>query len=280
MNWKKYLSPTEESAELFLKEMKKFGHEQVKKDGQFLGQIHISSENYGYKEKVEEDSEILKSQNILITQALKKSGFYDMVVGMMDYFYPIKTREINNNGLGCSCGIYGRRAWESENPDVTIMVTIHSAAGCAEGIVHELGHYKLHAVGINLEEWPLEIIGNDYEEVYESPVRFDKLRPMAAVIHAQFSYVYVTKFYIPLIEEALSEGECVGATLNTYYQRQAYNLKRIGNGIHTIREHFKAGDKKFYNSLIDLSEEVWKAAFKAFDGVEKEYDWEPIKGKP
>lgn len=261
--------------------MKENGHSPQQKDGRFLGCLHIDEDAHlNERNLLDENYSALWEQNDLIRKALETSGFYNMVVTMMDRFHPLQLKPIYNDGVGCSCGIYGNPITRSDTPDVVIMSTIDSAIGCAEGIVHELGHYKFHTIGINLEDWDQDLIGNEFDEVFNSPVRFDKLRPMGAVMHAEFSYVYVTKFYIKLIKKAKKNGEYLGSTIESLMNRQAYNLKRIGNGIHTIKEHYKPGDEKFYKAFMSLSEKTWNDAFKAFEGCEDDYDWEPVRGKP
>lgn len=86
-------------------------------------------------------------------------------------------------GTGCTCG--------NTTKFGGISSTVNGTLGFAEGIVHELGHWKLHAMGVHLEDWDDQLVGNSPDEMYESPIRKDKPRPMGACIQAQYSYLHV-----------------------------------------------------------------------------------------
>jgi hypothetical protein len=92
-----------------------------------------------------------------------------------------------DHGAGCSCGNTDRFGG--------IESTVHGGLGFAEGIVHELGHWKLHAMGVHLEDWS-HLVANSPSELFESPIRKDKARPMGACIQAQYSYLHVLELNI------------------------------------------------------------------------------------
>jgi len=219
----------------------------------------------------------------------------NMVSEMMDYFIP--ALRVDNEGnviddlnIGCSCGIYGNAPFKTrkhdEPYDVTIMATVDGVVGTCEGLVHELGHYKLHAIGIDLEEWTGQLFTNEKDEVFHSPVRFDKKRPIAAVVQAEFSYIYVTEFYNKFLKwmEDNNKESYETLPIDGYYQRQAYNIKRIGNGIHTIKKVAKLTDegKRFMESFMNYAERVWKDGYLCLKNANKleKFDWEPVEGKP
>ncbi len=83
--------------------------------------------------------------------------------------------------LGSICGSNGIS-------EVYSLVT--NQVGFAEGLVHEMAHCKLRAIGIGLEH-AFHIITNKEEALYKSPIRYDKLRPMSAIIHGQYSFLHV-----------------------------------------------------------------------------------------
>ena len=85
---------------------------------------------------------------------------------------------------GATCGNLGSHVCD-------IFSTINSPIGFAEALVHETGHAKLKMLGISLTTAD-HLITNDPEIVYHSPIRYDCLRPMPAVLHAQYSYTCVT----------------------------------------------------------------------------------------
>lgn len=81
----------------------------------------------------------------------------------------------------------------------TIASTINSYVGFAEAIVHEMGHHKLRALGFQYESAE-RIIRNPSDQKFKSPIRYDCLRPMPAVLHAQYSYTYVSALDIEIIK--------------------------------------------------------------------------------
>src|SRR5919202_1179323 len=73
----------------------------------------------------------------------------------------------------------------------TIASTINSDVGFAEALVHEMAHHKLWALGIEFESAE-RIIRNSPEQKFKSPIRYDCLRSMSAVLHAQYSFTYLS----------------------------------------------------------------------------------------
>lgn len=102
-----------------------------------------------------------------------------------------------DHGAGCSCG--------NTTDFGGIESTVHGGLGFAEGIVHELGHWKLHAMGVHLETWT-HLVANDPEERFESPIRKDQPRPMGACIQAQYSYLHVLELNIVATKHGIAAG--------------------------------------------------------------------------
>ena len=126
-------------------------------------------------------------------------------------------------GHGCICGHYADDfGW--------IYVSAEDVWGFAEGIVHEMAHWKLRALGMWFEEWTDLILLNKPEELYESPVRKDKPRPMGAVLHAQYSYIHVARM-TTLQLQALEKPN------NQDWEWLELHLKRITEGRDTLRQH-------------------------------------------
>lgn len=126
-------------------------------------------------------------------------------------------------GHGCCCGNFGDDyGW--------IYVTADSASGFAEGIVHEMGHWKLKAFGIWFEDWTEELLLNRAHELYTSPVRKDMARPMGAVLHAQYSYVHVAAMCNAVLKATPDPTK-------DDYDWTALQLRRITEGQGTLREH-------------------------------------------
>lgn len=214
---------------------------------------------------------------------------YIMCKSMLDNFMPTVVKEAPYKMMiGCSCGIYGKKPYDDryDKPEISVMATINGTVGAAEGIVHELGHHKLHALGLDLEKYTDDFFENDFEEVFHSPVRFDKKRPISAVVHAEFSYIYVTEYYNKFLDWMLENeiGIYEQNSVRGYFQRQAYNLKRIGNGLNTIPEDMKVTDEgeRFMESLLQYGTKVWYYGYEQLvnAGFDEELDWEPENGKP
>jgi hypothetical protein len=126
-------------------------------------------------------------------------------------------------GHGCSCGNFGDDwGW--------IYVTADCAPGFAEGIVHEMGHWKLRAFGIWFEDWTDQLLLNKPHELYTSPVRKDIERPMGAVLHAQYSYVHVAAMCIAMLKAKHNPN-------GDDYSWAALQIKRITEGQQTLRAH-------------------------------------------
>jgi hypothetical protein len=80
-----------------------------------------------------------------------------------------------------------------------IAATVNTAEGLAQAMVHEMAHNKLLALGVGLESAE-RIVLNLPDEKFKSPIRYDSLRPMPAVIHAQYSFTYVVALSIEIIK--------------------------------------------------------------------------------
>ncbi len=134
---------------------------------------------------------------------------------------PLTRGGLMQGGHGCCCGNYHDDfGW--------IYVTVDDAWGFAEGIVHEMAHWKLRALGVQFEEWDGLLLQNAPTQLYDSPVRKDKPRPMGAVLHAQYSYVYVAEM-VRRMYEAKPDADSADA------QWLSLQLKRIAEGQETLR---------------------------------------------
>lgn len=126
-------------------------------------------------------------------------------------------------GHGCTCGQFSDDwGW--------IYVTADNPWGFAEGIVHETAHWKLRAFGIWFEDWTDTLLANRVDELYASPVRKDKPRPMGAVLHAQYSYVHVAAMCTALLK-------ATPAPTQTDVDWTALQVSRITEGRATLNAH-------------------------------------------
>jgi HEXXH motif-containing protein len=118
----------------------------------------------------------------------------------------------------------------------SMWATIFCPIGLAEAIVHEMAHQKLRVLGVSFES-ATAVVGNDPSDLYVSPIIKDRQRPMTAVLHAEYSYVYVTALDIHLVE-----AEPDSAKRKVLSRMLERNLSRIEEGYDTIRRHFKPGE--------------------------------------
>jgi HEXXH motif-containing protein len=95
----------------------------------------------------------------------------------------------------------GRRGYSShsfESRIGTLCASIEDPIGTAEAFVHEMAHNKLRSLGIMFESTQ-GFIANDPQDLYPSPIRIGVLRPMTAVFHAEYSFIYVTQLYLMML---------------------------------------------------------------------------------
>ena len=115
-------------------------------------------------------------------------------------FYPLR----DLSGARIRPGSKGYISNSYESHIGTLCASIEDPLGTAEAFVHEMAHNKLRALGIMFESTQ-GFITNDPEDRYLSPIRIGVLRPMTAVFHAEYSFIYVTQLYLTLL--AADPGE-------------------------------------------------------------------------
>jgi HEXXH motif-containing protein len=152
---------------------------------------------------------------------------------LMREFHPLALAGLH--GRGSTCG-------SDESQPGKMYATVHSAPGLAEAFLHEMGHSKLRYLGIHLEHAD-RLIANGPDELFVSPLRKDKLRPMSAVVHAEFSYTYVTALDLMMRDsiEALK-----------------INRDRIAEGREVMQQNLKCDEdgKRFFAGFFDWLDEV------------------------
>jgi hypothetical protein len=83
--------------------------------------------------------------------------------------------------------------------------TVNSAVGFAGSLVHEMAHHKLRALGVQFETAE-RLIRNPPEQKFRSPVRYDCLRPMAAVLQGQYAFTYSAAMCLAIIRPRTNPG--------------------------------------------------------------------------
>lgn len=137
----------------------------------------------------------------------------------------------------------GHYSGAASNPE-WIYSSLDDPLGGAEGLLHEYGHLDLKRRGIFYEHWHKGTLLNGPDERYVSPVRKDMLRPMGAVLHAQYSYLYVTEFDVRAWELGIMDRETL-----------TLNQARMAEGVAVIEANVKPAPqcKQFIDHLIAWS---------------------------
>lgn len=176
---------------------------------------------------------------------------YLEIAELVDGVYPLAMEDRTYPAsAGCVCG---------RGPDFcTVYATTYDPIGFCEGIVHELGHWKLIALGVRLEEWDA-LLENDPGETTESPVRKDKPRPAGAVLHAHYSYVSLTQLDTKIYHHFAPDGPDPDPNFHDMVLNNlSMNLPRIVEGQETIPA-FCRGDSRgqpWIDSLVEWGDRV------------------------
>jgi hypothetical protein len=133
-----------------------------------------------------------------------------------------------------------------------IYVTVDDEFGCAEGIAHELAHQKLASLGVWLTKWD-NLVANEPDEEYVSPIRKDALRPMGAVLHAQYAYLHVLN--MALRSYALESDEFVRGRLPANIRRYR---KVVVEGHEILESNLRtdADGEGFYYAMREWTQEL------------------------
>jgi len=153
---------------------------------------------------------------------------------------------------GCSSGHYNPL---HHNPPLSnfvnaVYVTIESPQGCAEGIYHEVGHARLNALNLHIEQHDGRLFSNSQDELYESPIRRDKKRPLSAVIQAIYSWIIFSE----------NDLQCAKITGNATESAEYLitNLPKIEDGLVTIRQHIRCTPEgtAFFDGYFEWGDDV------------------------
>ncbi|HKX45195.1 MAG TPA: PqqD family peptide modification chaperone [Planctomycetota bacterium] len=138
----------------------------------------------------------------------------------------------------------------------TLWSTINCPFMLAENLVHELAHQKLFALGI-LKEKTSGWIANTPEHIYRSPIITDRLRPMSALVHGVYAYMYVTAFDLAALDRP--NPKSVRKALR---KRLSVNLGRIRAGGAEIHRHLRTDGQgaQFFAGYFSWLEELEREA--------------------
>ena len=164
---------------------------------------------------------------------------------LIDVISPV-TKE-THEGQGIHGSICGHEDVGPGRP-LQIVITTFDPIGGAEAVLHETGHLRLKCLGVDLETHDGTLLKNADDELFPSPVRFDKLRPMPAVLHGLYSWVMLS-------QQDLAVGATEPARVVPYLE---INVPKIENGLATVRAHAKltAAGVAFLDGFFLWAEQV------------------------
>ncbi|MBM3464698.1 MAG: HEXXH motif domain-containing protein, partial [Armatimonadetes bacterium] len=161
---------------------------------------------------------------------------------LMDSFHPMIDRNVPESEYNIRLGSNSH----SDEPMFGAMYASYfDPLGTAEAMVHEMAHNKLRGLGVYVE-WAQRIITNPPDELFESPIRKDVLRPMTAVLHAQYSFIHVTQLDLKMIAAETDE-----TMIPKMLFLLAANVPRMEEGFDEMRR----------NAKLDATGELFMDAF-------------------
>jgi coenzyme PQQ synthesis protein D (PqqD) len=130
--------------------------------------------------------------------------------------------------------------------------TVNCSMMFAENLVHELAHQKLFALGIDKES-PGRWIENMAGELYASPIIRNRLRPMTAVVHAEYALAHVTELDKRIVRAYQGQERWP-----LMLRRLEANRHRLYTGLGEIRRGLRLQPEglPFFNGLYAWIEEL------------------------
>ncbi len=173
-------------------------------------------------------------------------------------FAPIvPTTPMVDTARGSTSGHYIR-----EDGNRLAYTTIYDALGCWEALLHELYHLRLWAMGIRLEDHDGEFLDHplDDSELFISPIRKDKRRPMSACLHGWMAWIAICQADLNMLDygEATSNVEDLSIR-----QMLKWNIPKVEEGLLTFEKHAcwnEAGQpfaEKLYSWASDVIADGW-----------------------
>lgn len=225
-----------------------------------------------------------------LEQLLKLTPYASHVAEFLDVYHPKINKKYDHHHsqstLGCQCG----PVMKPRDGSIEVGSSYNNPVTAGDGIIHEVWHQRMHALGIDFETHSGLFFTNSDDELYESPIRKDKPRPMPAVIQAQYSYIGVTEYYKTLIDmlfgpDALQNDQPSDLLMNTgqldsWLTTSAFNVYRIRQGVETINKYVKPTSdigERFMTGYMNYALRVISEAIEQLNNYEKkfhvEYNW-------
>ena len=148
--------------------------------------------------------------------------------------------------------ITGSICGSSANHFRVVQSVANGCVGYVEGIVHEMAHQKLRTFGVDIETADALITSNQ-PTLYPSPVRFDKPRPLSAVLHGQYSYIYVAALYEAILRKSTDEvakNALLVTRLPSLVPRLAFGKEILSKG------QFTSEGARFLKGLDEWTDEL------------------------
>ncbi len=101
---------------------------------------------------------------------------------------------------------FGSSSHSYEKDFGAVHATVDHGLSFAQALIHEMAHQKLRALGVSFES-AARLITNPRTQMFASPIRKDRPRPMTAVFHAQYSFIHVTALDLAMLPGARDENE-------------------------------------------------------------------------
>ena len=168
---------------------------------------------------------------------------------LMDSIHPMIDTQIPLSAYGRA---RGSNSHSDEDRFGTMYGTVHDPVGLSEAMVHEMAHNKLRGLGVYVER-AFRIVTNPPDQLFESPIRKDRPRPMSAVLHAQYSFIYVTQLDLKCLAE-----ETDPVVADAWLSMLALNVPRMELGFEEIRRSIAldATGRLFIDGFFAWSERV------------------------
>ncbi|HXE73391.1 MAG TPA: HEXXH motif-containing putative peptide modification protein [Candidatus Nitrosotenuis sp.] len=167
---------------------------------------------------------------------------YEQFKALMDSFHPMVD-------VSVPLEEWGRRVGSNSHADEwqfgTMYATIYDPVALAEAFAHEMAHNKLRAYGVYVEK-AYALVTNPPDELYESPIRKDILRPMTAVLHAQYSFIHVLALDLKMIPP-----ETDPQILDHMLTLLSWNVPRMEQGYDELNRNIRvdANGRKFLDAF-------------------------------
>lgn len=208
------------------------------------GQVEVCPDPYKYHSPYCQDSLATPEELEVIDRHLAAwPDGYASLSKFLDQFWP---KRWEGQGRG---GSSGHHVLSERQQQTNVFVTVNDPEGCAEGIYHEVGHLRLEAIGMNINDHDGRLISNPIEDLYDSPVRKDVRRPMCAVIHGLYAWMM------------LSENDVWCASTVSKIEAAQYlrlNIPKIAEGIEEVERYVQPTGigEPFIQSMMDWAKDI------------------------